>query len=106
MRFAQDVRRRASFRKVDPRSESAPHVHRTFAGISGAAAFAISVFHGWSTGDAATNVVPRAVVSLLWFALAGAVVGRLALWMVEEGVAARLHESLAAEKPKEVGKKK
>lgn len=71
-------------------------MHRTFAGILGAAAFAVVLGHGCAMGSGPSTVVPRATLCLVLFAIAGAAVGRIALWTVEEGVAAQLHESLAA----------
>ena len=73
---------------------------RTFAGILGSTAFTVAVLHGWSAGGGLPDVVPRAASCLLGFALLGWVVGHVALRTVEEGVAARLHESLTADKPK------
>jgi hypothetical protein len=71
-------------------------VHRQFAGIFGTAAFATTVLRGWAVGADAASVLPRAAACLAIFSVLGAAVGRLALWLVEEGVAAHLHEALSA----------
>jgi hypothetical protein len=70
-------------------------VHRTFAGILGTAAFATTILRGWAAGGDAAAVLPRAATVLVIFGVLGAAAARLALWMVEEGVAAQLHETLA-----------
>jgi hypothetical protein len=75
-------------------------VHRTFAGILGTAAFATTILRGWSVGGDAAAVLPRAAAALLAFAVVGAACGRLALWIVEEGVTAHLHEALALKEKK------
>jgi hypothetical protein len=75
-------------------------VHRQFAGILGAAAFATTIVRGWAGGGDAAAVLPRAAAALVVFALLGATVGRLALWIVEEGVTARLHEALTVREKK------
>jgi hypothetical protein len=75
-------------------------VHRQFAGILGTAAFATTIVRGWAVGADAANVLPRAAACLAIFSVLGAAVGRLALWMVEEGVAAQLHEALSAAEKK------
>jgi hypothetical protein len=77
-------------------------VHRTFAGILGTAAFATTILCGWAAGGDAAAVLPRAATALVIFAVLGAACGRLALWMVEEGVAAQLHETLALNDKKQV----
>lgn len=76
-------------------------MHRQYAGILGSVAFAMSALCGVAAGADAPAIVPRAIAMLLAFALVGAVVGRLALWTVEEGVSARLRDELA-----DTGKKK
>ncbi len=73
-------------------------MYRQFAGILGSIAFTLTVMRGWALGGDATNVLPRAVASLILFAILGAVAGRIGLWMVEEGVAARFKEQMAATK--------
>ena len=75
-------------------------MHRQFAGILGTAAFATTVVRGWAVGADATAVLPRAAACLAIFSVLGAAVGRLALWMVEEGVAAHLHDALSATEKK------
>jgi hypothetical protein len=70
-------------------------VHRQFAGILATAAFTITVVRGLAYGSDAAAVLPRAAAMLVLFGLAGAVLGRVALWMVEEGVSANLREALA-----------
>lgn len=75
-------------------------MHRQFAGILGAAAFTISLVNSVVQGAGATAAVPHAVGMLIGFTLLGAVAGRIGLWMVEEGVSARLHEALAEKNEK------
>lgn len=75
-------------------------MHRQFAGILGAAAFATTIVRGWAGGGDAAAVLPRAAAALVVFSICGAAVGRLALWIVEEGVTARLHEALAVREKK------
>jgi hypothetical protein len=70
-------------------------VQRTYAGILAATAFTVETIRGTAAGADPATVVPRAVLLMLGFALLGAVVAHAALWMVEEGVNARLRESLA-----------
>lgn len=70
-------------------------MHRQFAGILGSAAFVIAVLRGWSQGGDPTVVFPQAVAFLIVFTIAGAAAGRIALWMVEEGVTAQLRDALA-----------
>lgn len=69
-------------------------MHRQFAGILATAAFAITVIRGWSVGGDAAAVLPRAAAMLVGFGILGAALGRVALWMVEEGVESRLREAL------------
>jgi hypothetical protein len=78
-------------------------VQRTYAGILAATAFTVETIRGWAAGADPSAVVPRAVLYLLLFACVGAIAAQTALWMVEEGVNARLRESLA-EKEKDVKK--
>jgi hypothetical protein len=73
-------------------------VHRQFAGILGSIAFTITVLRGWTVGGDAAAVIPRALGMLILFALVGAAAGRIGLWMVEEGVAARFRDQLAQKK--------
>lgn len=75
-------------------------MHRQFAGILGAAAFTISLVNSVVWGAGAATAVPRALGMLIGFALLGAVLGRIALWMVEEGVSARLHEAMSEKNEK------
>lgn len=75
-------------------------MHRQFAGILGTAAFATTIVRGWAVGADAATVLPRAAACLAIFSVLGAAVGRLALWMVEEGVAAHLHDALSATEKK------
>jgi len=75
-------------------------VHRQFAGILGAAAFATTIVRGAALGGDAAAVLPRAAACLAIFSILGAAVGRLALWMVEEGVTAHLHEAMAGREKK------
>ena len=70
-------------------------MQRTYAGILGTSAFIVALVRGWAAGADPSAVVPRAVLYLLVFACVGAVAAHAALWMVEEGVNARLRESLA-----------
>lgn len=70
-------------------------VHRQFAGILATAAFAITVIRGWSVGGDAAAVLPRAAAMLVGFGILGAALGRVALWLVEEGVDAQLREVLS-----------
>jgi hypothetical protein len=79
-------------RQVEVRESS---VQRTYAGILAATAFTVETIRGWAAGADPSAVVPRAVIGLLVFACLGAIVAHAALWMVEEGVNARLRESLA-----------
>jgi hypothetical protein len=73
-------------------------VHRQFAGILGSIAFTIVVLRGWAAGGDAAAVIPRALGMLILFAIVGAAAGRIGLWMVEEGVAARFRDQLAQKK--------
>lgn len=73
-------------------------MHRQFAGILGSIAFTIVVLRGWAAGGDAAAVIPRALGMLILFALVGAAAGRIGLWMVEEGVAARFRDQLAQKK--------
>lgn len=75
-------------------------MHRQFAGILGAAAFTISLVNSVVQGAGAATAMPRALGMLVAFALLGAATGRIALWMVEEGVSARLHEALSEKSEK------
>jgi hypothetical protein len=75
-------------------------VHRQFAGIFGTAAFATTIVRGWALGADAATVLPQAAACLAIFSVLGAALGRLALWTVEEGVAAQLHEALSATEKK------
>ena len=75
-------------------------VHRQFAGILGTAAFTITIVNGLAAGADAATALPRAAAMLIVFTLLGAIVGRTAMWMVEEGVSARLHEALAEKSKK------
>jgi len=70
-------------------------VQRSYAGILAAIAFAVETIRGWAAGADPATVVPRAVLFMLGFACLGAIAAQAALWMVEEGVNARLRESLA-----------
>ena len=73
-------------------------MHRQFAGILGSIAFTIVVLRGWAAGGDAAAVIPRALGMLVLFAIVGAAAGRIGLWMVEEGVAARFRDQLAQKK--------
>ncbi|MBL9084123.1 MAG: hypothetical protein JNK76_20130 [Planctomycetales bacterium] len=73
-------------------------MHRQFAGILGSIAFTIVVLRGWAVGGDAAAVIPRALGMLILFAIVGAAAGRIGLWMVEEGVAARFRDQLAQKK--------
>lgn len=73
-------------------------VHRTFAGILGSIAFTLVVLRGWASGGDVAAVLPRAIGSMILFAIVGAAAGRIGLWMVEEGVAARFRDQLATTK--------
>ncbi|MGC3971161.1 MAG: hypothetical protein QM775_28630 [Pirellulales bacterium] len=70
-------------------------MHRQFAGILGSIAFTIVVLRGWGSGGDVAAVVPRAVGTLIVFAILGAAAGCIGLWMVEEGVATRFRDQLA-----------
>lgn len=75
-------------------------MQRTFAGILGSTAFTITVIRGWALGGDAPAVIPRAAAALLLFAVLGAAAGRVALWLVDEGVAARFRDELERHKTK------
>lgn len=70
-------------------------MQRTYAGILAVSAFTVELVRGWAAGADPSSIVPRAVGYLLLFACIGAAAAHAALWMVEEGVNARLRESLA-----------
>jgi hypothetical protein len=79
-------------------------VQRTYAGILAATAFTVEIIRGWAAGADPANVVPRAVLYLLVFACLGAIAAHAGLWMVEEGVNARLRESLSEKDVKKPAK--
>ncbi|MCE9607365.1 MAG: hypothetical protein K8U03_20970 [Planctomycetia bacterium] len=70
-------------------------MERIYAGILGSAAFTIMIMRGWLLGDEAGNVLSQASLALLLFTALGAVVGRIAFFLVEEGVTSKLRNELA-----------
>lgn len=69
-------------------------MERVYAGILGSAAFAIAILRGSFVGADAGNTLSQASLALLLFALVGAVAGRIAFSLVEEGVTSKLRDEL------------
>jgi len=70
-------------------------VERVYAGILGSAAFTIAILRGSILGSDAGTTLSQASLALLLFAVLGAVAGRVALSLVEEGVTSKLRDELA-----------
>jgi outer membrane lipoprotein SlyB len=75
-------------------------VERVYAGILGSAAFTIAILRGWFLGGDAGNTLGQASLALLLFAVLGAVAGRIAFSLVEEGVTSKLRDELASKTKK------
>lgn len=70
-------------------------MERVYAGILGSAAFAIAILRGSILGSDAGTTLSQASLALLLFAVLGAVAGRIAFSLVEEGVTSKLRDELA-----------
>jgi hypothetical protein len=70
-------------------------VHRTYSGCLGLIAMLTMLARGALQGAATAEVVWQAWLALWCFAAIGLVAGRLAEWMVDESVRARISEELA-----------
>lgn len=70
-------------------------MERVYAGILGSAAFTIAILRGWLLGGDAGGTLSQASLALLLFAVVGAVAGRIAFSLVEEGVTSKLRDELA-----------
>jgi len=71
-------------------------VGRAYSGVLGHVAFLASLARGCIQGGSTQAVLLHAWLSLLAFAAIGYVVGRLAGWIVEESVQAKLAAELEA----------
>lgn len=69
---------------------------RAYSGVLGHVGFLTSLARGLVQGGSTQSVLLQAWLSLLAFAAIGYVVGRLAGWVVEESVQAKLSAELAA----------
>jgi hypothetical protein len=71
-------------------------VARIYSGILGLVAFLTTLVRGWIHGDDTQSILWTGWISLLLFSIIGLVVGRIAGWIVEESVSARLAAELYA----------
>jgi tetrahydromethanopterin S-methyltransferase subunit C len=72
---------------------------RTYAGILGVIAFLTVLVRGLIDGRSAETIMQAAVTSLVIMAVVGAIVGRLAAWLIEDTIRWQIHRELASHQP-------
>ncbi len=68
-----------------------------YAGILGPLAFVTAIVRGMIHGGGADEVLPGAWCCLLLFAVAGAILGLVGEWVVEDAVRTKIRAELAAQ---------